>query len=148
METKFTFGLVIEETNYNAHIAYPLNFTEKNREESLNTASISLSRMTREEPFKPNKQVKLKIFADDVLYKSYPMMIVNGVSNEMGQSNLFHHKINLIEYTYRLEKVILPDTTITRLQGVYEPSLFDVARIILNRATELTGEVYEIEPTT
>ena len=148
MDTKFTFAAFIDATEYTQHMTYPLIYTDKNREESFNTAIMNLTRMEREEPFRPNKKVELGIYANDGLYKVVPMMIVNDVSHEMGQSGLYSHKVNLIEYTYRLEKVILPETTITRLEGVYEPSLKDVARKILNRATELTQENYTLSPST
>ena len=148
MDTKYTFKLSIENVDYSQYITYPVNYTDKNREESFNTAIVNLTRMAREDPFKPNKKVELTIYANEEVYKEIPMMIVNDVSHEMGQSGLYSHKLNLIEYTYRFEKVILTDTTITRLEGVYEPTLKDVARKILNRTTELTGESYALSHST
>ena len=148
MDTKYTFKLIIENVDYSQYLTYPVNYTDKNREESFNTAIVNLTRMEREDPFKPNKKVELVIYANEEVYKEVPMMIVNGVSHEMGQSGLYSHKLNLIEYGYRFEKVILTDTTITRLEGVYEPTLKDVVRKILNRATELTGENYTLNPST
>ena len=147
-DTNFTFKVFINQEEYSDSITYPLTFTEKNREESFNTAVVNLTRLEREVPFKPNKRVKLKIYADGVLYKTYPMLMVNDVSTQMGQSQLYYHKLNLVEYTSRFEKIVLPETAVTRLDGIYEPSLYDVAVIILNRASEFTNEEYTINETT
>ena len=144
MISKFTFDLLINGVSYADKLCYPLTFTDKLREESFNTAVAKLTRTTRSTPFRPNKKATLKIIKDGEV-ESHPMLILNGVVSEMGQSNLFSHQINLIEYTYRFEKVILPETTITRIVGSYEPTLKDVAEKILNRAAEITREEYSLD---
>jgi hypothetical protein len=59
---------------------------------------------------------------------------MNDIVEKVGVSNYYNHKLSLIEFTSILDYKILPDMTITRIEGIYEPTLLDVANKILSVA--------------
>lgn len=139
---KQTFEILIAGIDYSDYIVYPVSIANKNLDESLNLAELTLSRMILAEPFKPNRQVELRVFEDNVLHSTYFLLLLNDVVEKLGVTKYYKHKLSLIEYTHILEQTVLPDMTITRIEGTYEPTLWDVANKILKVAnlTNITVE--------
>lgn len=131
---KQTFEILIAGTDYSNYITYPVSITNKNLDESLNLVELTLSRMTLAQPFKPNRKVELRVFEDGVLHSTYFLLLLNDVVEKIGVTNYYQHKLSLIEYTHILEQTILPDMTITRIEGTYEPTLLNVVSKILRVA--------------
>lgn len=120
---KQTFEILISGIDYSDYIIYPVSITNKNLDESLNLVELTLGRMTLAEPFKPNRQVELRVFEDNVLHSTYFLLLLNDVVEKLGVTEYYKHQLSLIEYTYILEQTVLPDMTITRIDGTYEPTL-------------------------
>lgn len=138
--SKNTFQLDINGTNYSTYINYPVEYNQKNYTEAFNTYALTLNRMVRSDSFSPNQKVTLNWLVDDTLYKSFYTLLVSDAVEKIGNLAKYKHNLNLIEFTYYLELINLPDMTITRVEGVYEPTLADVVERILEVAAfELNG---------
>ena len=129
--TKQTFKIYIAGTDYSSYISYPVSITEKNLDESLNIMTLSLKHMVNSIPFKPNRKVEFRVYIDDVLTKVYYFLLLNDITEKIGVTSYYNHKLTLIEFTQVLENTILPDMTITRIESIYEPTLYDVVNKIL-----------------
>ena len=144
--TKQTFKMYIAGTDYSSYISYPVSITEKNLDESLNIMTLSLKHMVNSIPFKPNRKVEFRVYIDDVLTKIYYFLLLNDITEKIGVTSYYNHKLTLIEFTQVLENTILPDMTITRIENIYEPTLYDVVNKILLVAELNTS--YTINSTT
>ena len=144
--TKQTFKIYIAGTDYSSYISYPVSITEKNLDESLNIMTLSLKHMVNSIPFKPNRKVEFRVYIDDVLTKIYYFLLLNDITEKIGVTSYYNHKLTLIEFTQVLENTILPDMTITRIENIYEPTLYDVVNKILLVAELNTS--YTINSTT
>lgn len=135
-----TFEVFVNETEYTQYISYPIDIVEKNLDESFNTYTVTLNRMDLNEPLFPNQTARLKWLEDGTLKEEFFGMLLADAIEKIGATPKYKHVLNLIEYTYFLETVVLPDSTVTRVEGVYEPTLFDVASRLLSIAgSELGG---------
>jgi hypothetical protein len=134
-----TIQLTINGTNLSNFIKYPVNYTNKNLDESLNLLDLTLFATNIETPFKPNTIANIVISDGGVNYLNGQMVISGDTIERVGVTNKYHHKISLIELTYLLSLEILPDMTITRVSvvgenqsgSIYEPTLADVMDKIL-----------------
>jgi hypothetical protein len=134
-----TIQLTINGTNLSSFIKYPVNYTNKNLDESLNLLELTLFATNIEEPFKPNTIADIIINDGNFTYLSGQFVISGDTVERAGVTNKYHHKISLIELTYLLSLEVLPDMTITRVSVVdpnqigeiYEPTLKDVVLKIL-----------------
>lgn len=121
----------INGTIYEDEISYPYTKTIKNLNDSLNLFEFRLAHTTNPDPYHPNQWVNVKEYSANELEVENDYILLSDVVEMKGASNKFDHKINLIEATYSLEIKSLPDMTITRLTGEYEPNLDDVVDKIL-----------------
>lgn len=140
--TKQTFKIFIAGVEYSTYISYPVSITEKNLDESLNLATVSLKHTTDASPFKPNRRVELIVYADGILAKRYSFLLLNDIVERVGVTSYYNHKLSLIEFTQFLDNIVLPDLAITRIKGVYEPTLLDVVDKIMDEVHRLTGNTY------
>lgn len=146
---KNKFEIFINETEYTQHITYPIDIVEKNLDESFNTYTVTLNRMDLSEPLFPNQTARLKWLEDGVLKEEFYGMLLADAIEKIGVTSKYKHVLNVIEYTYFLETVALPDSTVTRVEGVYEPTLFDVTnRLISIAGFELGGLGINIDAAT
>jgi hypothetical protein len=127
----FKIEVFISGTNYSQYVSYPLTLTEKNFDDSLNLYELTLAHTPIVDPFKPNRQVVLIIKEDDITKRTLNLLLVNDSIDKLGRTNKYNHKLTFIEYTQTLEQQVLPDMTITRVAGVYEPTIKDVVEKIL-----------------
>jgi hypothetical protein len=127
----FKIELLIAGTNYSEYVVYPLTLTEKNLDDSLNLYELTLAHTPIQDPFKPNRRATIIIKEDDVTKRTLNLLLVNDSIEKLGRTNKYNHKLTLIEYTQTLEQQVLPDMTITRVAGVYEPTIKDVVEKIL-----------------
>jgi hypothetical protein len=148
MSTKQTFKIRIAGTDYSPYIMYPVGVTDKRLDESLNLCDITLGRMIISTPFKPNRQVILELYIDDVLEETESYLIISDVTTKIGFTDLYNHKLSLIEYTHLLSQAVLPNFTVTRIGGVYEPTLLDAAYRVNSLMNELTGLLLVFEQAT
>lgn len=145
---KNTFEIFINGVDYTQYINYPVEIKEKSLTESFNTYTISLNRLTQSTPFPPNQKVLINWKEDDVIKETfYAILAADGVE-KIGATDKYKHTLALIEYSYLLSMIILPDSTITRIEGVYEPTLYDVALRLLNLVKLDTNQVFTIAPET
>jgi hypothetical protein len=127
----FKIEVLIAGVNYSEYVVYPLTLTEKNLDDSLNLYEITLAHTLIQDPFKPNRRATIIIKEDDVTKRTLNLLLVNDSVDKLGRTNKYNHKLTLVEYTQVLEQQILPDMTITRVAGVYEPTIKDVVEKIL-----------------
>lgn len=134
-----TIQLTINGTNLSSFIKYPVDYTNKNLDESLNLLDLTLFATNIEAPFKPNTIANIIISDGGVDYLNGQMVVSGDTVERVGITNKYHHKISLIELTYLLSLEVLPDMTITRVSvvdpnqigSIYEPTLADVMDKIL-----------------
>ena len=129
------FEIFIDSVNYTQYISYPVEFVNKNLNESYNSYSITLHRTNIAAPFVPNQKVLVNWYDGDQLYKQFYTVLAADAVEKIGVTNFYKHNLSLIDYAYYLDMVNLPDMTITRLEGTYEPTLADVANRILRLAS-------------
>ena len=129
------FELFISGQEYTELISYPFEVVQKNLNDSFNTYTITLNRTNIAEPFVPNQKIEIQWFDGETVYKSVYGLLLSDAVEKIGVTNFYKHNLNLIDYAYYLEMINLPDMTITRLEGVYEPTLADVANRILQIAS-------------
>jgi hypothetical protein len=127
----FDFRLLLDGKDYTDYISYPLILTEKNLNESENTYEIQLKHTPFAAPIKPNRKAIIEIKEDNVVKKTLLLLTINDTVQKLGRADLYNHSISLIEYTHTLEQRILPDMKITRIEGIYEPTLKDAAEKVL-----------------
>ena len=141
---KNTFEIFINGVDYSSYITYPVEIKEKNLTESFNTYTISLNRLERSAPFPPNQKVLINWKEDDAIKETfYAILAADGVE-KIGITNKYKHTLALMEYSFLLSMIMLPDSTITRIEGVYEPTLYDVALRLLNLVKLDTNQVFII----
>ena len=138
--SKNTFQLYLNGQDYSANINYPVSIVDKRLEDSFNTYTVSLNRLDGAEPFIPHQKVELNWLVDGVVKQYYPSLLLADAVEKIGVLDKYKHNLNLIEYTYYLDLLILPDMTITRVENVYEPTLADV----VNRVLSVAGK--EVSP--
>jgi hypothetical protein len=134
-----TATLVINGVNYSQYIKYPVSYTDKNLDESLNILELSLFATPIDKPFKPNTVVDITIKNDNVDWFVGKMVISGDSVERVGVTNKYDHKMSFIELTHLLNLEVLPDMTITRVSvvnpdqigSIYEPTLKDVVLKIL-----------------
>ena len=147
--SKNTFELNIGGVDYTQYIVYPVEFVDKNLEEVFNTFSITLSRMSESEPFYPNQEAIITWKVDNIIKDTFYTYLLADAVSKMGNTQKYKHSLNLIEFTYFLDQILLPDITITRIEGVYEPKLSDVVRRILSIGLNEIGHApFSISATT
>jgi len=129
-----TFKIFINGVEFTNFINYPVSFIDKNLDESFNSYTITLDRMVEFNPFVSNIPCKVEWYVEGILEKEFYTILVSDAVEKIGNTNLYKHNLNLIEYAYYLDMVTLPDMTITRVEGIYEPTLKEVAERILNLA--------------
>jgi len=127
----FKFNFNVSGVDYSEYITYPLTLIEKNLDESLNIYEITLDHTPFADPIKPNQKAYISIEENGVIKKQLFLLTNIDSVIKLGRKNLYNHSLVLIEYTYFLEQTLLPDMTITRIEGIYEPTLKDVAEKIL-----------------
>jgi hypothetical protein len=127
----FKFNLFFDGIDYTPYITYPFILTEKNLNESENTYEIQLQHTPFADPIKPNRKAIIRIEEDSVIKKTLLLLTVNDSVEKVGRSDLYNHKLSLIEFTHILDQHILPDMRISRIQGIYEPTLKDAAEKVL-----------------
>lgn len=127
----FKFTLHIAGTDYTKYVTYPLSLILKNLDDSLNIVELTLSQTPFAAPIAPNQKALIQIEENGVVKRTIPLLTMADSVKKLGRRNRYNHKMAFIEYTYFLEQRILPDSTITRIQGQYEPTLKDVAEKIL-----------------
>lgn len=111
-----TVTLTINGTNYSQYIKYPVSYTNKNLDESLNILELKLFGMTSAVPFKPNTVADITIAQDNVDWLSGKMVITGDIVERIGASDKYIHKLAFVELTYLLTLEVLPDMTITRAE--------------------------------
>jgi hypothetical protein len=134
-----TIQLTINGINLTQYVKYPISFTQKNLDESLNLLELSLYATEIETPFKPNTVATIIITDGNVEWFNGQMLLSGDTVDRVGVTNKYHHRMSFIELTYLLSLEILPDMTITRVTlvpegqigSVYEPTLADVVDKIL-----------------
>jgi hypothetical protein len=134
-----TATLVINGVDLSQHIKYPISYTDKNLDESLNILELSLFATTIDKPFKPNTIVDITIKYDNIDWFVGKMVISGDSVERVGVTDKYDHKMSFIELTHLLNLEVLPDMTITRVSvvnpdqigNVYEPTLKDVVLKIL-----------------
>lgn len=129
------FKIFISGVDFTQHISYPLEFIEKNLNDSYNNYTITLNRTNIAAPFIPNQEVLIEWYDGDTLYESLHTLLITDAVEKIGRTDLFKHNLSLIDYAYYLELITLPDITVTRLEGVFTPTLKDVAERILRIAS-------------
>lgn len=140
--------LNINGSNLTSFIKYPLSITDKNLDESLNIYELTLYGTDNAVPYKPNSIATFSLYQDDILYKTYDLVLTSDVVERVGVSSKYHHKLTFLEKTHLLSLDVLPDMTITRIIGVYEPTLKDVAAKILSVAEGQFSNALSIDATT
>jgi hypothetical protein len=126
-----SYKVFINQVDYSSFLVYPATFTYKNLTDSFNTFEFTLSYMTQDLPLKPQRRVHVEIYEDGSLVDDFDGILLNDSVERIGVRNLYRHKLSVMEYTYFLQNRILPDITITRVEGVYEPTLKDTVEKIL-----------------
>jgi len=135
------FDLFISNQEYSDLISYPFEIVEKNLNDSFNSYTITLNRTNITQPFAPNQKIQLDWYDGQTYYKTIYGILIADAVEKIGVTNFYKHNLNFIDYAYYLEMINLPDITFTRLEGVYEPTLADVAQRILEIASfEISGE--------
>ena len=125
--------------NLTPFVKYPISYTRKNLDESLDLLELTLYATTNSEPYKPNTIVDVTIGDENGVWLDGQMLVSGDTIERVGVTNKYHHKMSLIELTYLLSLEVLPDMTITRVSVIneeqvgtlYEPTLEDVANKIL-----------------
>lgn len=140
--------LTIGGTNLTNYIKYPISITDKNLDESFNIYSINLYGMTESIPYKPNTICVLSLYQDDTLYATYDVVMTSDLVERIGVTDKYSHRLTMLEKTYLLSLDVLPDMTITRIVGSYEPTLRDVALKVLAQAEGNFSNSLTIETTT
>jgi hypothetical protein len=131
--------LNINGVNLTNFIKYPISYTRKNLDESLDLLNLTLFATNIETPFKPNTIAAITISDGNELWYDGSMLLTGDTIERVGVTNKFHHKMVFIELTYLLSLEVLPDMAITRVSvvnadqigQVYEPTLADVVDKIL-----------------
>lgn len=134
-----TIQLTINGTNLSSFVKYPISFTRKNLDESLNLLEITLFSTTNSVPYKPNTIADIVILDGATEWFSGQMLVNGDTVTRVGVTNKYHHRMSFIELTYLLSLEVLPDMAITRISvvpegqigSVYEPTLADVVDKIL-----------------
>ena len=130
----FRVELTIADKNYSKYVVYPITLSEKDIDDSLNLYEFELKHTPITKPFKPNREIFLRIYENNILKKQLYLILVNDVVEKHGRRNLYSHSITAIEYTSFLEKRILPDMTLTRISSgpeTFIPTLKDAAERVL-----------------
>ena len=111
-----TITLSINGTNYSQFIKYPISYTNKNLDESLNLLELKLFGMITDVPFKPNTIGSIVILQDNVPWLTTEMVLTGDIVERIGASDKYIHKLAFVEKTYLLTLEVLPDMTITRAE--------------------------------
>lgn len=138
------FEITINGVDYSQYVSYPVSITDKSREESLSVGKIKLVSLAAEKPFKPHQQLKITFKEKSTIKKEWFMLLLNDVTIKEGFNDSYLHELNFVEYIQVLENVILPNFTITRIEGLYEPTLGDVVSRIRSLISEVSGVSYTL----
>lgn len=130
----FKFTLNVSGVDYTEYLSYPFILTEKNLDDSENIYEMQLVHIDDSVPIRPNQRAYVTIEEDGIVKKELYLMTVNDSVEKVGRADLYNHKLSLIEFTHFLDQRTLSNMTITRVQGVNEPTLKDVAEKILTVA--------------
>ena len=125
-----TFELTVAGIDYSEYVNYPVVITDTTLDESLSMIEINLLHTPFSSPVKPNRKATLKI-SDSNTTRTTELILINDSVEKVGVKSLYNHKFQLMEYTYALQIKVLPDMTITRVEGRYEPTMLDVVQKIL-----------------
>lgn len=100
--------------DYSNNLQLPFSINE-NVDERYDTGSIILHKLEREEPFDSELKVKIQIYDQGILINEYSMCVEddNVKTFYLGIRKYYNHTIQLIELTKKLDKLFLPDFTIT-----------------------------------
>ena len=105
--------------DYSKYLQLPFSINEK-ADGSYDTASITLSRMSRKEPFKPNSMAEILIYKDEMGLigdgEPYAFIVEEDKVEKyyLGNKVFYMHDITLIERTKILDNILLPSFTITQ----------------------------------
>ena len=105
--------------DYSKYLQLPFSINEK-ADGSYDTASITLSRMSRKEPFKPNSMAEILIYKDEMSLigdgEPYAFIVEEDKVEKyyLGNRVFYKHDITLIERTKILDNILLPSFTITQ----------------------------------
>lgn len=132
---KYTFSYQIGNYYYVSDLLYPLTIIDKSLDESLSLFSFSMY-SNLSEPDLTNQEAILRIYEDDIEIKTYDLILLSDIVEKSLNNHSHLHKITLIEYLYILDQYLMPNLTITRIRGEYEPTLYDVLSRILNIAKQ------------
>jgi hypothetical protein len=127
----FKFTLNISGVDYTEYLSYPFILNEKSLDDSESIYEMQLTHTPFAEPIRPNQRAYITVEEDGVIKKSYFLLTLADKTQKIGRAEKYNHSITLIEYINFLDQQILPDITVTRIQGVYEPTLKDVVERIL-----------------
>jgi hypothetical protein len=127
----FKFNLFFDGIDYTEYVSYPFILTEKNLNESENTYEIQLQHTPFAAPIKPNRKAIVRIEEDGIIKKTLLLLTVNDSVEKIGRTDLYNHRLSLIEFTHTLDQRILPDTKVSRIEGTYEPTLKEAAEKVL-----------------
>jgi hypothetical protein len=120
--------------DYTEYLSYPFILNEKTLDDSESIYEMQLVHTPFAAPIRPNQRAYITVEEDGVIKKTYFLLTVGDRVEKIGRTENYNHHITLIEYTNFLNQRILPDTTFTRIEGVYEPTLKDVVERIIQIA--------------
>lgn len=127
----FNFTLNVAGVDYTEYLSYPFILNEKNLDDSENIYEMLLVHTPIAAPIRPNQPAYITIEEDGTQKRQLFLMMVTDSVEKIGRTDLYNHRLSLIEFTNFLDQRTLSSMTITRIQGLYEPTLKDVAEKIL-----------------
>lgn len=127
----FKFTLNVSGVDYTQYITYPFTLVEKNLDESENIYEAILSQTPFAAPIRPNQRAYITVEENGVVKRQLFLITVSDSVTKLGRKELYDHSLVFMEFTHFLEQQTLPNLSITRIEGIYEPTLKDVAEKIL-----------------
>lgn len=103
-----------EYTEYSHNLQLPFSIIEK-ADDAYDAGVITLRKMNRKEPFAVESKVIINIYQNDSLIDTYSMQVEEDDVQDIyiGPRKYYNHNISIIELTKKLDRLYLPDFTIT-----------------------------------
>lgn len=94
--------------------------------------------MTLDKPFSPIQKSLIQVLSGGSVVDEFKYLLLNDRYSKLGYNDLYNHSLTFIESTHILSTVPVPNKTITRITGVYEPTLYTALLKIVSEATKNT----------